>query len=56
MRKPADIASSHVAVGALILMTTFVLLIRSMRLYSPLWREAPRGSENTGPKPIIVTA
>jgi cytochrome c oxidase assembly protein subunit 15 len=40
MRKPADIASLHVAVGALTLMTTFVLLVRSMRLHSPLWRGA----------------
>jgi cytochrome c oxidase assembly protein subunit 15 len=35
MRKPADIASLHVAVGALTLMTTFVLAVRAMRLYSP---------------------
>ncbi len=34
-RKPADIASAHVAVGALTLMTTFVLAVRAMRLYSP---------------------
>lgn len=34
-RKPADIASLHVAVGALTLMTTFVLAVRAMRLYSP---------------------
>jgi cytochrome c oxidase assembly protein subunit 15 len=32
-RKPADVASLHVAVGALTLVTTFVLLVRSMRLY-----------------------
>ena len=36
LRKPADIASLHVAVGALVLVTTFVLAIRSMRLYSHL--------------------
>jgi cytochrome c oxidase assembly protein subunit 15 len=34
-RKPADLASAHVAVGALTLMTTFVLAVRAMRLYSP---------------------
>ena len=34
-KKPADIASAHVAVGALVLVTTFVLAVRSMRLYSP---------------------
>ncbi|HVT88716.1 MAG TPA: COX15/CtaA family protein [Tepidisphaeraceae bacterium] len=38
MHKPADIASFHVAAGALTLMTTFVLLVRSMRLYSTVWR------------------
>jgi heme A synthase len=32
-RKPADIASLHVAVGALTLMTAFVLLARSIRLH-----------------------
>jgi cytochrome c oxidase assembly protein subunit 15 len=34
-KKPADIASAHVAVGALVLMTTFVVAVRSLRLYSP---------------------
>jgi cytochrome c oxidase assembly protein subunit 15 len=34
LRKPADVASAHVAVGALTLMTTFVLTVRAMRLYS----------------------
>lgn len=34
-KKPADIASAHVAVGALVLVTTFVLAVRSLRLYSP---------------------
>ena len=33
-RKPADVASAHVAVGALTLVTSFVLLVRCMRLYS----------------------
>jgi cytochrome c oxidase assembly protein subunit 15 len=37
-RKPADIASIHVAIGALTLMTTAVMLLRAMRLYSPIWR------------------
>ncbi|MGB7161518.1 MAG: COX15/CtaA family protein, partial [Tepidisphaeraceae bacterium] len=32
LRKPADIASAHVAVGALTLVTTFVLTIRAWRL------------------------
>jgi cytochrome c oxidase assembly protein subunit 15 len=37
-RKPADIASLHVAVGALVLVTTFTLTVIAMRLYSPAWR------------------
>lgn len=32
-QKPADIASLHVVVGAITLMTSFVLLLRSIRLY-----------------------
>jgi cytochrome c oxidase assembly protein subunit 15 len=32
-RKPAEIATSHVAVGALLLVTTFVIFVRSARLY-----------------------
>jgi cytochrome c oxidase assembly protein subunit 15 len=42
LRKPADIASLHVAVGALVLVTTFVLTVRAMRLYSPIWRAQAR--------------
>ena len=33
-RKPADIASLHVAVGALTLVTTFVLTVRAARLFA----------------------
>jgi cytochrome c oxidase assembly protein subunit 15 len=32
-RKPADITSAHVAGGALVLVTTFILLLRTGRLY-----------------------
>jgi cytochrome c oxidase assembly protein subunit 15 len=32
MRKPADLASAHVAVGALVLVTAFTVTVRSMRL------------------------
>jgi cytochrome c oxidase assembly protein subunit 15 len=35
LRKPADVASAHVAVGALVLVTTFVLATRAFRLYRP---------------------
>jgi cytochrome c oxidase assembly protein subunit 15 len=38
LRKPADVASSHVAVGALVLATTFFIAVRSMRLYSQRFR------------------
>lgn len=37
-RLPADIASAHVACGALVLVTTFTLLLRSGRLYENAWR------------------
>jgi cytochrome c oxidase assembly protein subunit 15 len=49
-RKPADIASAHVATGAAVLVTTFVLTVRAMRLYSPSFRSAPeaRNAENRG--------
>ena len=33
MKKPADIATAHVAVGAVVLVTAFVLWVRSARLY-----------------------
>jgi cytochrome c oxidase assembly protein subunit 15 len=35
LRKPADVASAHVAVGALVLVSAFVLTVRSARLYAP---------------------
>jgi cytochrome c oxidase assembly protein subunit 15 len=41
LRKPADVASSHVAVGALVLATTFLIAVRSMRLYSTRYRSVP---------------
>ena len=34
LRKPADIASAHVAVGALVLVSAFVIAVRTLRLYS----------------------
>jgi cytochrome c oxidase assembly protein subunit 15 len=34
MQKPADIASAHVAVGALVMATTFLIGVRAMRLYA----------------------
>jgi cytochrome c oxidase assembly protein subunit 15 len=38
LRKPADVASTHVAVGALVLVTTFTIAVRGMRLYSLMGR------------------
>jgi len=35
LRKPADIATLHVACGALVLVTTFVLTLQAVRLYWP---------------------
>jgi heme A synthase len=35
LRKPADIASAHVAVGSLLLVTTCVIAVRAMRLLDP---------------------
>jgi cytochrome c oxidase assembly protein subunit 15 len=38
LRKPADVASAHVAVGALVLVTCFVLSVRGLRLYASAMR------------------
>ncbi len=35
LHKPADVASAHVAIGALVLVTTFILASRAVRLYRP---------------------
>ncbi len=47
-RKPADIASLHVAVGALVLVTTFVIAVRAMRLYSLRFWDARLPLERVG--------
>jgi len=39
MRKPADIASAHVACGALLLLTCFTVAARAARLYSRVGRK-----------------
>jgi cytochrome c oxidase assembly protein subunit 15 len=58
-RKPADIASAHVAVGATVLVMCFMIAVRSMRLYSRRFRV---GSETVrvavrsiGPKGFLVS-
>jgi cytochrome c oxidase assembly protein subunit 15 len=38
MRKPADVATAHVAVGALALVTSFTIFMRACRLYGPRHR------------------
>ena len=44
--KPADVASAHVAVGALVLMTSFVLTVRAARLY---WPRSEAAAVNVSP-------
>jgi len=48
-RKPADLASAHVAVGALVLVTTFVLAVRAARLYARTRRTAQYAFEIAAP-------
>jgi cytochrome c oxidase assembly protein subunit 15 len=50
-RKPADVASAHVAVGALVLVTTFVLTVRAARLYGRRAAPAP-ATRDTGLQPM----
>ena len=40
----ADIASLHVAMGALVLVTSFLLATRAMRMYSTVWSQLPNDS------------
>jgi cytochrome c oxidase assembly protein subunit 15 len=42
LRKPADVASAHVAVGALLLVSTFVLTVRAARTAAPSIAAAAR--------------
>jgi cytochrome c oxidase assembly protein subunit 15 len=54
MKKPADVASAHVAVGALLLVTCFVLMVRSSRVQTMPGRAslpASRGSARASPSP-----
>lgn len=53
LRKPADIASAHVAVGALVLTTTFVIAARSTRLYGFFAAKKPV-EMSYGAKPAIA--
>jgi cytochrome c oxidase assembly protein subunit 15 len=47
-RKPADVASAHVAAGALLLVTTFVMTIRAARLNWVAPKVAMRPSSHAG--------
>jgi cytochrome c oxidase assembly protein subunit 15 len=53
MRKPADVASAHVAVGALVLMTSFVLTARAFRLYQPGRQAVRTAGCDTGVPPVL---
>lgn len=52
LRKPADIASAHVVVGALTLLTTFVLTIRVARISAPARHRAAVSNRVREPEPI----
>jgi cytochrome c oxidase assembly protein subunit 15 len=47
-RKPADVASAHVAVGALVLVTSFVMTVRAARVNWLAVRVAPALSRHAG--------
>ena len=49
-RKPADVASAHVAVGALLLFTAFYLGVRAARLHDGVTDRLPQ--ENPSPSPV----
>jgi cytochrome c oxidase assembly protein subunit 15 len=54
-KKPADIASIHVAVGALVLATTFVLVVRAMRVYLAVRVREVRGFEPVLPSQAALS-
>jgi cytochrome c oxidase assembly protein subunit 15 len=53
-RKPADLASTHVAVGALVLATSFTIAIRATRLYSLQNRLVADSREKVLPRSLQV--
>jgi heme a synthase len=57
-RKPADVASAHVAVGALVLMTCFVLTVSAMRMFWRVgsWQLAVGREEAAPPATRVLTA
>jgi cytochrome c oxidase assembly protein subunit 15 len=54
LRKPADIASTHVAVGALVLATSFTIAVRAIRLYSLGYRRDQSVIRNRRMEPVSV--
>jgi cytochrome c oxidase assembly protein subunit 15 len=44
LRKPADIATLHVATGVLVLVTSFLLMTCAMRMDSTVWLRSPNDS------------
>ena len=48
LRKPADVASAHVAVGALVLVTSFVMMVRACGFMRsmPLFGRRESGSDS----------
>ena len=55
LRKPADIASLHVACGALVLVSTFLLAARTLRLTADHGAEDPAFEVVTGDGPISIS-
>lgn len=55
LRKPADVASAHVAVGALVLVTSFVLTARAARLYGVRRAASARGQSEISEMPLSGT-
>ena len=56
LRKPADVASAHVAVGALVLVSSFVLTARAARLYGMRRRKAAWVSETANHADALAMA
>lgn len=55
LRKPADVASAHVAVGALVLVTSFILTARAARLYGIRRIAIAREREVVSETPVSAT-
>ncbi len=56
LRKPADIASAHVAVGSLVLMTSWITVVRIYRLLHPATAEITSSERLGGFEPVTLHA